>query len=357
MIDGMVIVDFPGFDDTNGSCISLGAELALKALIKTYNPKVLVLESITNDEGRFVNVAKLGSRLDRLVSNKENCLLGLSKYTIDSSYNMINRREAKKERLEALEQKRTLLTAMIKTLSELNMPEMLPTIQEAQQKLTQIEKEREQQLSLLEHPLPLPETEEKAVLRRKLEKKESEILKQIQLMKMMRFCDLEDAQGLSSRLETLKSLNPVCVNPKNQLNVYDRSLLYKRFKQNLMRKIKTISPSNLNQMNYNEFLESVLEFSLIRTICMKSKPEIVKFLHLPEIDPTLLKKYDENIIANCLEEYTDSLVITIDFSSITKLLESNKIKLPQEKIAEFNVKLDRLQNSIFPLNTQLNRFL
>ncbi|WP_158024991.1 hypothetical protein, partial [Candidatus Protochlamydia sp. W-9] len=69
IVQNLVIIDFPGFDDTNGSLISLGMECALKALIAKYTPQILILESITNNEGRFAAAAQLGSRLSRLLKN------------------------------------------------------------------------------------------------------------------------------------------------------------------------------------------------------------------------------------------------------------------------------------------------
>ena len=80
VVNDLAIVDFPGFDDTNGRFISLGMEFALKALIKNYQPKILVLDAITNNEGRFAAAAQLGYRLTRVLDNKRNCILGITKY-------------------------------------------------------------------------------------------------------------------------------------------------------------------------------------------------------------------------------------------------------------------------------------
>ena len=66
----LIIVDFPGFDDTNGILISLGIELGIKNLILKYSPKILILESITNNANRYEAASKLGSRLSRLLENK-----------------------------------------------------------------------------------------------------------------------------------------------------------------------------------------------------------------------------------------------------------------------------------------------
>ena len=55
----MMLIDFPGFNDSRAELISIGNELAIKSLIRIYNPKVLLIESITNTNGRFCNIANL----------------------------------------------------------------------------------------------------------------------------------------------------------------------------------------------------------------------------------------------------------------------------------------------------------
>lgn len=89
--DNWVIVDFPGF--SNNQPISLGIELALKALVKKYQPKIIVLEAITSTDGRFADAARLGRRLSRLLANKENCVLGITKYSIKGSFRAFQERQ------------------------------------------------------------------------------------------------------------------------------------------------------------------------------------------------------------------------------------------------------------------------
>lgn len=62
-----IFVDFPGFDDTNSNLIALGMEFALKALIKKYLPKILVLEDITNIKDGYKAAEQLSVRLNRMV--------------------------------------------------------------------------------------------------------------------------------------------------------------------------------------------------------------------------------------------------------------------------------------------------
>ncbi|MFC2049257.1 hypothetical protein ACFLR2_01110, partial [Chlamydiota bacterium] len=68
VVGDLAIVDFPGFEDSKGRIVALGLECALIELIEMYQPKILALESITNNNDRYAGAAKLGSRLSRLLA-------------------------------------------------------------------------------------------------------------------------------------------------------------------------------------------------------------------------------------------------------------------------------------------------
>ena len=115
----LVLVDFPGFDDTNGQLISLGMEFALKALVKKYQPKILLLQAITEKERGFKAAAELGSRLSRLLANKEHCFVGITKYSQDSNFRDIKaiEEQQKRERLASLTQEEGSLNAQVSAFS------------------------------------------------------------------------------------------------------------------------------------------------------------------------------------------------------------------------------------------------
>ena len=102
LINDWLIVDFPGFDNSNGPFISLGMECALKALIRKYQPKVLIIESITNTEGRFAAAAQLGTRLRRLLDQTEKCVLGITKYSNEKIKSRKNLQERENELLKQI---------------------------------------------------------------------------------------------------------------------------------------------------------------------------------------------------------------------------------------------------------------
>lgn len=100
-----ILIDFPGFDDTNGPLVHMGAELALRALLAQYNSKVMVIESITNTSDRYSAIEGLAYRLKRLFKNPEDCLLGLTKYSkMVASSEEINKTEETIQKLTRFNQ-------------------------------------------------------------------------------------------------------------------------------------------------------------------------------------------------------------------------------------------------------------
>ena len=91
--DGYVLVDFPGFCDTNGPVVALGMDLALKALVGEYNPIILLLEDIVAED-RHAGTAELTKKMTTLLMNmKESCVLGITKYSRYPEFRDIKRIE------------------------------------------------------------------------------------------------------------------------------------------------------------------------------------------------------------------------------------------------------------------------
>ncbi|WP_158024977.1 hypothetical protein, partial [Candidatus Protochlamydia sp. W-9] len=83
----------------------------------------------------------------------------------------------------------------------------------------------------------------------------------------------------------------------------DERLLEDRFKNSLKLEMKNLKDYDIKFENLQVFVQSVLESSLINTIFSQSNPEIGQFLHLPEIDPRLVRNYDREIVGRCIKEY------------------------------------------------------
>lgn len=150
--------------------------------------------------------------------------------------------------------------------------------------------------------------------------------RQIGLESVVRFDDLIDPNHAASCLAMLEERKAdVKVNSSQVLDSEIHELLDERFTNDLM---KVIDAAELIEYrDIKDFEESVLESSLIRTILSESHPHIGEFLHLPEIDPNLVRKYDKIIVRSyikkCIEKVIKELNISRFEADIAKMGEGS----------------------------------
>lgn len=346
VINHLVIVDFPGFEDSNGPFVSLGMEFALKALISQYRPKILVVESITNDEGRLAAARQLGYRLERLIENKKDCFLGLTKYSKDPHFIKIQTLEEnqKKELLKPSHEE-IGLEANIKMLSDLNMPGLEQKIQTLQQELSKLREEKKQnQIG------PLPDTEEKKTTQGQLETKEKKLQAQIGLGQIIRFWKLENQDHHNNCLTTLSDVKIEGARPKSQQVVRgdDKDLINHIFKFNLKQIIEKRTNLDIELKDFKNLLQKILESSLINIIFSQTNPEIGEFLHLPEMDLSLVRDYDKKVVGSCIKKYIESIIKEFNIPLIKKILQEVQKnpdlskKVSKEKTDLLEQKLEKL---------------
>ena len=97
--------------------------------------------------------------------------------------------------------------------------------------------------------------------------------------------------------------------------------------------------------DFKAFEQSVLESSLINTVFSTSNPEIGQLLHLEEIDPTLVRKYDGEIVNICIKNYMDSIIGTLNIPIIKKIIKKLSTNSPKE-VKALKRKMKRLQKYI-----------
>ena len=335
-INDWLIVDFPGFADSNGPLISLGMECALKALISKHQPKVLIIESITNIEGRFAAAAQLGIRLGRLLDKKEECVLGITKYSWDPDFGNIRTIEEQQKRERSIPTtEESQLTTEINVLASLNQESLQPMIRQKQQRVEEIQKEKARQ-----QQLPLPENDEKIKRKKNLQERENELLKQIGLTKIIRFDDLQNSACLPSCFADLSQGKALHVNSEHTLDSVHEKLIDHLFDNNLLDEMKKV---NYGDFRFENFEQSVKESSLISTLFSQSHPEIGTFLHLPEIDPRIVRKYDKHTVKECLDKYKRSVILNLDISLINLALKEMKEIVDPMAISELQSKFTRLK--------------
>ncbi len=342
LVKDWLIVDFPGFDDSHGPLISLGMECALKALIRKHQPRVLIIESITNTEGRFAAAAQLGSRLKRLLAKKEMCVLGITKYSKDPDFGKIRAIEEQQKRERSLPTpEENQLATEINLLSSLNQKSLQPMIQQKQQQLEKIQNEKPRQ-----QQLPLPENDEKIKSKKNLRERENELLKQIGLTKIIRFDDLQNSACLSSYFANLSQREALNANPEDLLDPDDEKLIDHLFVNDLLDKMKKVK---YGDFEFENFDQSVKESSFISTLFSQSYPEIGTFLHLPGIDLRIVRNYDKIIVGECLEKYKKSVILKLDISLIKVALKEMKEIAHPIAILDLQNKFTKLEKYVMGL--------
>lgn len=352
--NGMVLVDFPGRNDTHGRLVSLGIELAFKALINKYNPRVVVIDAITNKENKFEAAAELGSYLDRVLANKECCILGITKYVQDPDYNRV--RTIEEQQIKDLEtQKRALLEPTpeerglqksIERLCKLNQSNLSPTIEDLKQELKALEEQRAQtKVSQI-----LPETDEKIEGRKRIRERENELKKQVGLSRVIQLCDLNEQTRASCRaLLSDPSIANAATHVARALSSDDERMLDTLF-ANLMQEIERKTDYHLAFKNFEDFEKSVLETSLIQTLFSQTNPEIGQLLVLPEIDSRLIRKYDRQIVSDCIKAYMIDVISLLNLTRMQTVLdEMTVMKVSASMIADLNLKLVRARTYIMGL--------
>lgn len=301
--NGVLFVDFPGFEDSNGPLVSIGLELVLNALLNKHQSKVLILESITNTDGRNNNLEKLSSRLDRILVSKNNCLLGLTKYSLHPDYNQIKFMEANEK--ERPNTKKIQLEAQIKALEALipdhdsdgEITKKLKLVKDELDELNRSTSKMDSQ--------PSKSTEEKKRAELRLELEEQEIIRALrfELKSLIRFAELEDSSSVLKCFEKLSDASTGLVQAQTWLNLDadDQKLLDERFQNDIMPMSYSFKYQNQTK-DSDTFIEEVAKSGLIPLIS-QSSPEIIEFLNMPEIDPEIKVKYDLIFIDKCYQSY------------------------------------------------------
>jgi flagellar biosynthesis GTPase FlhF len=333
------IVDFPGFDDTNGPIVSLGIECALKALIHDLRPKILLIESITNLGNRGQTAGKLGDRLSRILANSQDCLLGITKYSQDPDFLVLRNQEGMRiEAFKKLEQKEK------KLLAEISDPEISPKKKSKRDK--KLEKVRLKKGQVTDSP-------DSPLRKKRIEEKEELLLDRTKVRSFVPLYDLEDPNRVNEVLNTLMKQGPVRVNSQHHLDPNDRKLLKELFTTKLMHELETKENPSFDAQAFRDFEDNVFDWSLIRALCSKSNPEMGEFLHLPEIDPSLVDELDRDIISTCITKYMECVISTLNLSAMDEAVAKFSEGADTEKMAFFQNKLEQLKKYIMLLMGRL----
>ncbi|MFC2049555.1 hypothetical protein ACFLR2_02645, partial [Chlamydiota bacterium] len=170
------------------------------------------------------------------------------------------------------------------------------------------------------------------------------------LSEIVKFDELETA-GVVDICRGKLSGAPYCrANPQHRLDPSDKDVVREVFENDLLPKMLERRDYHLKFEDFKEFEGSVLESSLIKTIFAESNPEIGRFLHLPEIDPKIVREFDLKIVSDCITKYRKALIQMLDVEAIHVALAEIGEKAAEQRVKEIKDKILRLQKYIMDMS-------
>jgi hypothetical protein len=351
IVNGFAVVDFAGFEDTNGNLISMGMEFALQALVNKFHPKILVLAPITHKD-KYAAAVKLGGRLDRLFGEtKKFCMLGITQYSQNPNYkDILTIKESNEKRLVEKEKEIKNAENELANLSEqlkngaVSNEEKIDIEEQILEKRMEIKILKKQYEKVAKDDESLKNLNDLNEQEEMLQTSETDLMKAIGLKEPLRFDELSDSSRRSDcfkRFSLIQNSNRIYTDSKKKLNAENTELLTKLFERNLF-KIINDEKEEISWPKATKLKTKVWESSLIKNILVDNHPEIVELLHLPEIDPSIVHKFDKRIVEDCIKGFIDSCFALVDkmqFDLLMKVLDDTvsdeKLKTElKEKLGE-----------------------
>lgn len=304
LVNNTYYVDFPGFLDSFGNALRLAEDLALKALINLYQPKLFVVQSV--DE-RMQCYSDLKMQLAQFTERYDSVLLGLSKYIRTQTY-IMSQSSKDKVHLNKIHH-----LSVDVTIAENNIQIILSMKND----LSDFDKHyssAEQNLALAKNALLLAQKEFddakcEAGSDDLFTSTDQSILNELGLHRMVRLDDLENPQVRQSCLQALaalprqpKSSKPY-ITPNHQVAaminaLYQKSIIDRLYQHEYASIVPVYSSKAIfsDASSRSSFLE------------VTQSKEIGDFLTLPELDPAILKKYDHALRKDCVERYAEAIL-------------------------------------------------
>jgi len=309
-------------------------ELALKALISEYAPTILLIEDIVAED-RNCATTELAKKVMSLIQGTTDrvgreriddcCALGITKYSRNAYFkDFKNMQESQRAALEAPSVDEIKKQGAIDAFKQHGSGDFKSLIASMEEELKRLESDRKNRSKQ-----PLEKTPEQEFLLERLEIKENEILETIGLKHVVKFRDLENEGRLQECYHELFSLPLQPCRIKTNLDPIQSQLLTRRFMHNMK---PMLEESEKNFPNVRSFKESVETSSLVATLS-ESLPQVGKFLHLNEMDRSLVRYFDKEIVKSCIDVFMEEVVRT---SSLGFILEKRELFETTEEGRELN---------------------
>lgn len=308
LVDNTYYVDFPGFSDTLGRVICLGEDLALKALINLYNPKLFLIQTI-NDNARMHVFSALKIQLSQFIDQYDTVLLGLTKYIDFHSYVWYLRAKeiAKFKVVADLEIAKSHFMGRIAYLIEykdavVNFDEKIAA---AKQELMTV---NDALTVALNSPAPVSDDEIESI--NQVKEVERLILEALGTRRLVRLDHLKNPSVLQSCLEALSQLpkQPQTNSPYLLLSSENKATIETQFNEAVMKQLYKREGAVATVPVYasNEaFGKALLSANFLEST---QPQEIVDFLRLPELNPKISEQFDRVIRQDCVKRYAEAIM-------------------------------------------------
>lgn len=292
VVNELVLIDFPGFNDVHGPWISLGIKLALRELTKllsvAFESKTgaLLLTSLSTEEAG-ASVRALNRCVGHLFTNvQSSCLLGITKYSQNERFARLKEIEKKQfkapSKLQELEEEVSTYNRMLQKNPDSS--QLKKITEKAKEKIKKIEKNK-----------PLLD-EEKGEIVEEIESVERRLLEEMSIGRFIALRDFEKQSRWNTIYRELidAPLESLRVDEYVELTPDEQHLLDSQFKEKLKEELSKVKSS----VPEKEFTEDVLRNGLVYAIL---KGEVGKLFQ--ELDLTLRAEYDRAILDDVLKIY------------------------------------------------------
>ena len=129
------------------------------------------------------------------------------------------------------------------------------------------------------------------------------------------------------------------------MDVKHKTLLDSRFHDDQLRKLESKNDGYNSFTNFDSFKRKILETSFIYAIG-QDFPEVGQFLHLPEMDPSLVRDYDTQIVKTCMRTYMDEILGSLNMPLVNKMLGEYSSLIGQETTQSIKQELKKLMEYV-----------
>ncbi|MGR3973108.1 MAG: DUF4116 domain-containing protein, partial [Candidatus Rhabdochlamydia sp.] len=344
-VSGLTLVNFPELNNAHGQVISIAIELAFKALVKQYCPKIFILNSLSERSEALSSSLHLGKRLKRMLGTLDECILGITNYATDPDFIALQHIQKREQEWQSRPSEEELeLKGSLKTL--LSLVSTIPLLQDQiDQKHKELQKLEQRKRNLPQHELPY--AQEKLNCVQTIQAKEESIKGSMGIQNVICFIDLTDPKKLEATLHKIKTQKAApTISKQAYLDLTDQLFLKILSKNQLPQFTSSKNLPLLHQLD-----KKILETGLIPALLSQLYPEIGQLFHLEEMHPTLLQTYDSALIEECIQDYSTEVIL--DLIDDQEAIEKFKEILTQDQIQAIDHELLLLQRCILELTQKV----